>query len=121
MSKGECSRDIAEKPMFQRFMLVTPMPSKSRRNTEEAEGSQPVMALRNLGPRCAEWLAQIGIATAEDLRRVGAATAYRELVCQGIVRPHRMLLYALGGAVLDMDCPKLTRCQKRELEAEVGL
>lgn len=74
-----------------------------------------------MGPRCAGWLAQIGIATAEDLRRVGAATAYRELVRQGIVRPHRMLLYALGGAVLDVDCLKLSRFQKRELEAEAEL
>ena len=97
------------------------MPSKSRRNTEKTERPQPVTTLRNMGPRCAEWLAQIGIATAEDLRRVGAATAYRELVSRGIVRPHRMLLYALGGAVLDMDCIKLSRCQKRELEAEAGL
>jgi DNA transformation protein len=97
------------------------MPSKSQRKTEKLEGSQPVTTLRNMGPRCAEWLAEIGIHTAEDLRRVGAATAYRELVSRDIVRSHRMLLYALGGAVLDLDCLKLSRCQKRELEAEAGL
>ncbi len=97
------------------------MPSKSQRKTEKPEGSQPVNTLRNMGPRCAEWLAQIGIHTAEDLRRVGAATAYRELVSRDIVRPHRMLLYALGGAVMDLDCLKLSRCQKRELETEAGL
>ena len=99
------------------------MPSQRHRpiarNTDAAP--EPVTALRNLGPRCAEWLAQIGIHSADDLRRVGAATAYRELVGQGIVRPHRMLLYALGGAVLDLDCLKLSRWQKRELEAEADL
>lgn len=88
---------------------------------EHVEDEQPVTVLRNVGPRCAEWLAQIGIVTADDLRRVGAATAYRELVSQGIVRPHRMLLYAFGGAILDVDCLKLSRWQKRELEAEAGL
>jgi DNA transformation protein len=75
---------------------------------------EPVTALRNLGPRCAEWLAAIGIHTAEDLRRIGAAAAYREVVTRGQVRPHRMLLYALGGAVDDSDCLRLSPERKRE-------
>lgn len=97
------------------------MPSRSQKKPDSGTGSLPVTALRNLGPRCAEWLAAIGIVTAEDLRRVGAATAYRELVTQGIVRPHRMLLYALGGAILEKDCLKLSHWQKRELEDEAGI
>ena len=80
-----------------------------------------ILQMRNLGPRCAEWLAEIGIHDEIDLRSVGAAVAYRELVIRGIVRPHRMLLYALGGALLDLDCNKLPRDIKRELEQESSL
>jgi DNA transformation protein and related proteins len=77
-----------------------------------------ISRLRNLGPRCAEWLAQIGIHTEDDLRRIGAATAYRELVVREVVKPHRMLLYALDGALDDVDCVRLSRSRKRELEDE---
>jgi hypothetical protein len=40
---------------------------------------------------------------------------------RGIVRPHRMLLYALGGALLDVDCLKLPRQIKRALTEEASL
>lgn len=79
-----------------------------------------ILQMRNLGPRCAEWLAGIGIHDENDLRSVGAAAAYRELVNRGIVRPHRMFLYALGGALLDLDCTQLPREIKRELEEAAG-
>ena len=83
--------------------------------------ARTILQLRNLGPRCAEWLAEIGIHDENDLRAVGAAAAYRELIMRGIVRPHRMLLYALGGALLEMDCIKLPREIKRELEEEAAV
>ena len=74
-----------------------------------------------MGPHCAESLAEIGIHDENDLRAGGAVAAYRELVNRGIVRPHRMLLYALGGALLEMDCIKLPREIKRELEEEAAV
>jgi hypothetical protein len=83
--------------------------------------SRSIQELRNLGPRCAEWLAEIGIHDENDLRSIGAATAYREMVMRGIVKPHRMLLYALGGALLDIDCVKMPRRIKRDLEDEASL
>lgn len=83
--------------------------------------SRNLEQLRNLGPRCAAWLAQIGIHNEDDLRRVGAATAYRELVVREMVKPHRMLLYALGGALADVNCMRLSREQKRELEEDSGV
>jgi hypothetical protein len=83
--------------------------------------ARTILQMRNLGPRCAEWLAGIGIHDENDLRSVGAAVAYRELVTRGIVRSHRMLLYALGGALLDIDCNKLPRDIKRTLEEEAAL
>jgi DNA transformation protein and related proteins len=80
-----------------------------------------ITQLRNLGPRCAKWLAQIEIHDENDLRAIGAATAYRELVQRGIVKPHRMLLYALGGALMDLDCMKMSRHLKRDLEDEASI
>jgi TfoX C-terminal domain len=44
-----------------------------------------------------------------------------QLVIRGIARAHRMLLYALGGALLDIDCNKLPRDIKRTLEEEASL
>jgi len=83
--------------------------------------SRAIEQMRNLGPRCAGWLADIGIHDENDLRAVGAAVAYRELIIRGVVRPHRMLLYALGGALLDIDCNRLSREMKRTLEEEATL
>lgn len=80
----------------------------------------PIEEMRNLGPRCAEWLAVIGIHDEESLRRMGAAGAYRELIAQEVTKPHRMLLWALAGALDDVDCLQLSPEKKRELEIEAG-
>lgn len=78
-------------------------------------------SLKNIGPRCAEWLGAIGIHSVRDFRAVGAPAAYRELVLREIVKPHRMLLYALGGALLGEDCLRLDSSVKRELEEEAAI
>ncbi|MFM1560005.1 MAG: TfoX/Sxy family DNA transformation protein [Roseibacillus sp.] len=82
---------------------------------------RPVTELRNLGPRCAEWLAVIGIHDEDGLRQVGAAAAYRELIVQEVTRPHRRLPYALAGALENEDCLRFSASRKRELQGEVGL
>jgi DNA transformation protein and related proteins len=84
-------------------------------------GGRSIIELRNLGPRCAEWLGQMGVVDEDGLRSLGAAAVYRELVLRGIVRPHKMLLYALGGALLDCDCTRLPTHIKHQLVAEAGL
>ncbi|MFM7183066.1 MAG: TfoX/Sxy family DNA transformation protein [Verrucomicrobiales bacterium] len=83
--------------------------------------SRPIREMRNLGPRCEEMLAAIGINNESQFREVGAAVAYRELVAAGVTRHHRMLLYALGGAIANEDCLRLPAELKRELEAEAGI
>ena len=83
--------------------------------------SSRVTSLPNIGPRCEDWLAAIGVHTAEELKQIGGPIAYRELVSKGVVKPHRMLLYALGGAVLGESCMTLSREQKRELEEAAGV
>jgi hypothetical protein len=82
---------------------------------------RPVTTLPNLGPRCADWLEQIGICSAEDLQEVGYAAAYQQLVASGVTTPHRMLLYALAGAVTGRSCIGLSREEKREIEEVAGL
>ena len=82
---------------------------------------QPVTALRNLGPKSAQWLAAIGIHTAEDLREIGYAAAFQELIASGTTTPHRMMLYALAGAVMDRSCMSFSRDEKREIEELAGL
>lgn len=84
------------------------------------EMNRPLEDLRNLGPRCVGWLEEIGIFDEEGLRAIGAVGAYRELIVQGVTQPHRMLLYALAGALEDVDCLQLSPERKQEFceEAE---
>ena len=77
--------------------------------------------MRNLGPRCEAMLAEVGIHNEDQLRATGAAAAYRALVSAGLSRHHRMLLYALGGAIAGEDCLRLPAEMKRELEKEAGV
>jgi hypothetical protein len=83
--------------------------------------ARPIHQLRNLGPRCGEMLAAIGITDSDQLRRIGAAGDYCALIMAGIARPHRMLLYALGGALADVDCLRLPAELKQDLEDEAGV
>ncbi|MEN9021175.1 MAG: hypothetical protein GWQ05_10800 [Verrucomicrobiaceae bacterium] len=83
--------------------------------------SNRVSSLPTPGPRCQDWLAAVGVHTAEDLRQSGAPIAYRELVSKGMVKIHRMRLYALGDAVLGECCIILSRDRKRQLEEESEL
>jgi hypothetical protein len=56
--------------------------------------SQPVTAIRNLGPATAEAFGRIGITTAEAVHALGADEAYRRLLAAGN-RPHFIAYYVL--------------------------
>lgn len=56
--------------------------------------------LRNIGPKSAAWLRQVGLRTREDLAAVGAVEAYMRVKRAGF-KPTLNLLYALEGALLD--------------------
>lgn len=88
---------------------------------EAPSPNRNIVDLPNLGPRCAEWLAQIEIHDEAGLRAVGAAAAFRELVLREVAPHHRMLLFALGGAMAGKTIERLNRAEKRELEEETGL
>ncbi|MCR8725642.1 TfoX/Sxy family protein [Frigidibacter sp. ROC022] len=56
--------------------------------------TQPVTAIRNIGPASAALFARAGITTAEQLRRLGPDEAYRRCLAAG-TRPHFIGYYAL--------------------------
>jgi DNA transformation protein len=62
-----------------------------------------IAGLRNLGPASARMLATIGIHTATALDDLGAAEAYRRLRDAGTPGLSRNLLWAMEGALLDID------------------
>ena len=56
--------------------------------------------IRNVGPKSAAWLRQIGVRTTEDLSRVGPVDAFLKVKRAGF-RPSLNLLYAMAGALAD--------------------
>ncbi len=76
--------------------------------------------LKNLGPTTVQWLREIGIASRADLDRVGAVEAWRPLK---ISRPQKVTLnglYALAGALLDVQWNDLPADLKAALRTEAG-
>jgi hypothetical protein len=65
--------------------------------------------LRNIGPKSAAWLRQVGLRTEEDLRAIGALEAFMRVKRAGF-KPSLNLLYALEGALMD--------CHWQEVPAE---
>lgn len=70
--------------------------------------------LLNLGPKTGAWLAEIGIHTPADLKRVGAVKAY-VLVKRRMKDVSTILLYALHGALAGTRFDKLDAATKRKL------
>jgi hypothetical protein len=56
--------------------------------------------LRNLGPKSAAWLRQVGLRTRADLEAAGTVDAFMRVKRAGF-KPSMNLLYALEGALLD--------------------
>jgi DNA transformation protein len=73
-----------------------------------------LLTLRNLGKTSAQWLHASGIHTAEDLRRLGAVSAYRAVRSRGF-SASRVLLYAIEGALRDINWKELPDALKSEL------
>ncbi len=71
----------------------------------------------NLGPTTAERLAEVGIATPDELRQVGAIEAWARLYRLGRAGLSRNALYALDGAISDLRWNRLPAARRRELDA----
>ena len=56
--------------------------------------------IRNVGPKSAAWLRQVGVRTQDDLVRLGPVEAFMKVKRAGF-RPSLNLLYALAGAIED--------------------
>lgn len=75
--------------------------------------------LKNLGKTSAQWLHAVGIHTGADLRRLGAAAAYRAVRERGF-RASKVLLYAIDGALQDIHWNELSASRKAELNGQVN-
>lgn len=74
--------------------------------------------MRNLGPKSRAWLEAIGVRSVADLAEIGAVTAFLRIRQAGY-RPTRNLLWALAGALRDVDWRTLTDAEKAALLREL--
>jgi hypothetical protein len=65
--------------------------------------------IRNVGPKSAAWLRQVGVRSQDDLERLGAVESFMKVKRAGF-KPSLNLLYALEGA--------LANCHWADLPAE---
>lgn len=80
--------------------------------------------LRNIGPKSMAWLRQTGVRTLDDLKAVGALSAFVRVKRAGF-KPSLNLLYALEGAIMDCHWQEIPEARRGELiiaaEAAVAL
>ncbi len=72
------------------------------------------LKLRNIGPKSAAWLRQVGLRTEEDLRAIGALEAFMRVKRAGF-KPSLNLLYALEGALLGCHWQEVSPERRSEL------
>ncbi len=73
-----------------------------------------VTKMRNIGPKSAAWLRQVGIRTPDDLFALGALDAFIKVRRAGF-KPSMNLLYALEGAITDCHWQSITDERRSEL------
>jgi len=74
--------------------------------------------LRNIGPKSAAWLRQVGLRTAEDLRAAGAVAAFLKVRRAGF-KPSLNLLYSLEGALVGSHWQEIPEARRRQLLDEL--
>ena len=70
--------------------------------------------IRNVGPKSAAWLRQVGVRTQDDLARLGPVEAFMKVKRAGF-RPSLNLLYSLAGAIEQCHWTDLPDERKRAL------
>jgi TfoX/Sxy family transcriptional regulator of competence genes len=73
--------------------------------------------MRNIGPKSAAWLRQVGLRTREDIATAGAVEAFMRVKRAGF-RPSLNLLYALEGALADCHWQEVPEARRQLLVAE---
>ncbi len=72
--------------------------------------------LRNIGPKSAAWLRQVGLRSREDLTAVGTVEAFMRVKRAGF-KPTLNLLYAIEGALQDCHWQEIPDERRGELVA----
>ena len=70
--------------------------------------------MRNIGPKSAAWLRQVGLRTPEDITAVGSVEAFMRVKRAGF-KPTLNLLYAIEGALLDCHWQEIPDERRSEL------
>jgi DNA transformation protein len=78
--------------------------------------STPQVRLRNIGPKSAAWLRQVGLRTREDLAAAGTLDAFMRVKRAGF-KPGLNLLYAIEGALNDCHWQDVPEARRVELVA----
>lgn len=73
--------------------------------------------LRNIGPKSAAWLRQVGLRSAQDLSSVGAVGAFMKVKRAGF-KPSLNLLYSLEGALVGCHWQEVPEARRQQLVAE---
>jgi hypothetical protein len=74
-----------------------------------------ITSLMNIGPKVAAGLAEIGITTPASLKKMGAPEAFCRMRLVDPKWNHKMLLYALHGAIINKNCMLLSQEEKNQL------
>ena len=72
--------------------------------------------MRNIGPKSAAWLRQVGLRSPQDLADVGPVDAFMRVKRAGF-KPSLNLLYALEGALRDCHWQEVPDARRSELVA----
>ncbi len=80
--------------------------------------SRADVKIRNVGPKSAAWLRQVGVRTHEDLVRVGIVETFLKVKRAGF-RPSLNLLYAMAGALDDCHWTDLPDDRRAALVADL--
>lgn len=70
--------------------------------------------MRNIGPKSAAWLRQVGLRTHEDISAIGTVEAFMRVKRAGF-KPTLNLLYAIEGALLDCHWQEISDARRQEL------
>lgn len=73
--------------------------------------------LRNIGPKSAAWLRQVGLHTHEDVAAVGTVEAFMRIKRAGF-KPTLNLLYSLEGALVGCHWQEVPEARRTQLVAE---
>lgn len=73
--------------------------------------------LRNIGPKSAAWLRQVGLRTHQDIAAIGPLEAFMRVRRAGF-KPSLNLLYAIEGALLDCHWQEIPEPRRLQLAEE---